>query len=201
VSYQTVTPTTAVEKAPLTGRVLITADGIEGDESGDKAHHHDEWMKVYAYSVEDYAWWVEQLGAAIPPGHFAENLTTEGVDLNAALVGETWRVGSALLQISHVRIPCQTFKGWMGHSGYDDTTWVKRFTLGLRPGPYFRVLQPGDVAAGDPIEVVARPDHDVTVRDLFLALTIDRSRLSRLRYVDGLKPWIYEAVAAHSAAR
>jgi len=193
VDFETTSlPATGIEKHPVDGPVRITFAGVEGNEVADKSNHGDEFMRVYAYSVEDYAWWQAELGRPLRPGHFAEQLTTRGIDLNAALVGETWRVGTALLQIAHVRVPCLTFKGWMGHTGYDATAWVKRFALAGRPGPYFRVLEEGSVAAGDAITVVERPDHDVSVGELFRAVTIQPSLLPRLRGVPGLKPWIYE---------
>jgi MOSC domain-containing protein YiiM len=187
-------PVTAIEKHPVEGPVRITTQGVEGNESADVDNHGDEWMRVYAYSVEDYAWWEAELAVSLRPGLFGEQLTTEGVDLNAALVGEVWRVGTALLQIAHVRIPCQTFKGWMGAAGYDETAWVKRFTLAARVGPYFRVLQEGAVEAGDSITVEDRPGHDVTVSHLFRALTIEPTLLPSLLDVPDLQPWVYERV-------
>jgi len=194
-------PETAIEKRPVDGPVRITSYGVDGNACADTVHHGDEDMRVYAYSVEDYRWWDTELGlgagAGLAPGHFAEQLTTEGVDLNAALVGETWRVGTAVLQIAHVRIPCQTFKGWMGHTGHDATGWVRRFAAAGRPGPYFRVIEEGVVHAGDPIVVVDRPDHDVSVATMFRALMTDPRLLPRLLAVDGLKDWVRErAVAA-----
>ncbi|RNL78865.1 MOSC domain-containing protein [Nocardioides marmorisolisilvae] len=193
VPYETTSlPTTGIEKRPVAGPVRITFTGVEGNAVADTVNHGDEYMRVYAYSVEDYAWWQAQLGRALEPGHFAEQLTTSGIDLNNALVGETWRVGTALLQIAHVRIPCLTFKGWMGHSGYDAQAWVKRFVLAGRPGPYFRVLEEGVVEAGDAIEVVERPAHDVTVAELFAAVTIRPDLLPRTLAVPDLKPWVHE---------
>jgi len=185
-------PETAIEKHPVEGPVRITFDGVEGNEVGDGVNHGDEFMRVYAYSVEDYRWWEAELGAALPVGHFAEQLTTEGIDLNAALVGETWRVGSAVLQIAHVRTPCLTFKGWMGHTGHDATAWVRRFALAGRPGPYFRVLEEGSVAAGDSIEVLDRPGHGVSVGLMFRALLVEPRLLPRLLEVDDLKDWVRE---------
>ncbi|HET7689693.1 MAG TPA: MOSC domain-containing protein [Nocardioidaceae bacterium] len=185
-------PVTAIEKHGVQGPVRITTYGVEGNQCGDTENHGDRWQRVYAYASEDYAWWEGELGAATRPGLFGEQLTTEGMDLNAALVGEVWRVGGALLQISHVRIPCQTFKGWMGASGYDETAWVKRFTEAGRVGPYFRVLEPGKVQAGDAITVVERPHHDVTVQRLFRALTTEPALLPEVVVAEGLKPWVYE---------
>lgn len=188
-------PETAIEKRPVDGRVRITSAGVEGNACASTDVHGDEFMRVYAYSSEDYGWWEGELGldlsAAFRPGHFGEQLTTEGVDLNAALVGETWRVGTAVLQIAHVRIPCQTFKGWMGHTGYDATAWLRRFSVAARPGPYFRVLEEGTVAAGDRIEVLERPDHAVSVATMFRALMHDPELLPALLDVEGLKPWVY----------
>lgn len=193
-------PVTAIEKHAVTGPVRITAYGVEGNQCGDTENHGDEWQRVYAYASEDYAWWERELGATTRPGLFGEQLTTEGVDLNGALMGEVWRVGGALLQISHVRIPCQTFKGWMGASGYDEAAWVKRFTEAGRVGPYFRVLEPGAVQAGDSIEVEDRPDHDLSVQRLFRALTTERALLPHLLQVPGLKTWVYEAAEARRSS-
>jgi len=202
VPYETTSlPTTGIEKRPVAGPVRITFAGVEGNAVADTRNHGDEYMRVYAYSVEDYAWWQARLGRPLEPGHFAEQLTTTGIDLNAALVGETWRVGTALLQIAHVRIPCLTFKGWMGYSGYDADSWVKRFVLAGRPGPYFRVLEEGVVQAGDAIDVVDRPGHGVTVAELFAAVTIRPDLLPRLVDVPGLKPWIYERAQGPGRSR
>lgn len=196
VDYETTSlPTTGIEKRPVAGPVRITEAGVEGNACADTVNHGDPWMRVYAYAVEDYAYWATELLRVPEPGQFGEQLTTSGVDLNAALVGEVWRVGTARLQIAHVRTPCLTFKGWMGHSGYDATAWVKRFALAGRPGPYFRVLTEGVVEAGDAIEVEERPDHDVTVAELFAALTIRPQLLPRVTEVPGLKSWIYERAA------
>lgn len=193
VDFETTSlPTTGFEKHPVDGPVAITFAGVEGNGVADKVNHGDEYMRVYAYSVEDYAWWSAQLLRELGPGHFAEQLTTEGIDLNEAVLGETWRVGTAVLQVAHVRIPCLTFKGWMGHTGYDASGWVKRFVLAGRPGPYFRVLEEGVVQAGDPITVLDRPDHGVTVGELFRAVTVEPALLPRLRGVPGLKPWVAE---------
>jgi MOSC domain-containing protein YiiM len=185
-------PETAIERLPVEGRVRITSYGVEGNACASTHVHGDEFMRVYAYAAEDYRWWEGELGAALRPGLFGEQLTTEGVDLNAALVGETWRVGSAVLRIAHVRTPCQTFKGWMGHQGHDATAWLRRFTAAARPGPYFRVIEEGAVEAGDPIAVLDRPTHDVTVAAMFRALMSEPALLPALLQVEGLKPWVHE---------
>jgi MOSC domain-containing protein YiiM len=193
VAFETTSlPETAIEKRPIDGPVRITSYGVEGNACASTEVHGDEYMRVYSYSIEDYAWWSAELGTDLHPGQFGEQLTTEGIDQNAALMGETWRVGTAVLQIAHVRIPCQTFKGWMGHTGHDPTAWVRRFTLGGRPGPYFRVLEEGTVTAGDPIVVLDKPAHGVSVATMFRAVTIEPQLLPSLLVVEGLKDWVYE---------
>jgi MOSC domain-containing protein YiiM len=116
------------------------------------------------------------LGRPLPPGTFGENLTTTGIDVNEALIGERWRIGPVLeLEVTSARIPCRTFAGWL-----DVTGWVRRFTREARPGPFFRVLTPGPVAAGDPITVLSRPDHEVTVAFSFRAMTTEPELLPRV---------------------
>ena len=136
----------------------------------------------------------------IPNGQFGENLTTRGIDVNEALIGEQWRIGSCVFQVADVRIPCSVFKGWMGMSGYDDTAWVKRFTIEGRPGPYLQVVEPGEVTAGDPIEVVHKPDHDVSVTMMFRAFTTERELLPRLLDAEDALPPRARAAAQKYAA-
>ena len=196
VGFETTSlPETAIEKRPVSGPVRITSAGVEGNGVGDTVHHGDEFMRVYAYAEEDDRWWETELELpvrALAPGHFGEQLTTEGVDLNAAVMGETWQIGSAVLQVAHIRTPCRTFKGWMGHTGHDPTAWVRRFALAHRPGPYFRVLEEGTVAAGDQVVVLDRPGHGVSVAMMSTALFLDPRLLPRLLEVEGLKGWVYE---------
>jgi MOSC domain-containing protein YiiM len=187
---------TAIRKTPVEGPVPVGALGLSGDQVADTRAHGGTFQAVYAYSEEDYAWWSAELGVTLLPPTFGENLTTRGIDLNDAVMGETWRVGSTLLQVVSVRIPCSTFRGWMGQqAGVDTRGWVKRFTAEARPGPYLRVLQEGEIASGDGVEVVESPRHGRTVRDLFRALTTDPSSLARFADVEGLDPAIYAKLA------
>lgn len=188
---------TAIDKQPTTVRVRVGEFGVEGDEVGDKVDHGGTFQAVYAFAQEDLDFWTGQLGAAIAPGTFGENLTTAAIDVNEALVGETWRIGTVLLEVVSVRIPCSTFKHWMGESGYDATAWVRRFAAEGRPGPYLRVLEPGDLGAGDEITVESRPDHDVTVSTMFQALTTERDLLPRLAGLDRIDPEAQRRVAAY----
>jgi len=177
---------TSIEKHPVDGPVMARRLGLDGDQVSDTVHHGGVDQAVYAFAREDLDAWVERLGQAIPDGMFGENLTTSGIDVNEAEVGERWTVGEAVLEVASVRIPCNDFKGWMALCGYDPTAWVKRFAAAGRPGPYLRVLGEGPVRAGDPIEVIHRPGHGITVSTMFRALTTDRSLLPALLQVDGL---------------
>ena len=184
----------AMQKTSVAGPVRVGRLGPEGDESANTKHHGGPEQAVYVFAREDLDFWAEQLDREIPDGHFAENLTTSGLDVNAAEVGERWRIGTAEFEISSVRTPCNVFKNWMGVSGYDDAAWVRRFAAAARPGPYLRVRTPGVIEAGQPIEVTHRPGHGVTVSTMFRALHTDRSLLPELLVVEDLTPRAQAAV-------
>ena len=177
---------TAMRKRPVAGPVAVHALGLEGDQVADTAHHGGTDQAVYAFAREDLNLWAERLGKAIPNGGFAENLTTEGIDVNEALVGERWRIGTALLEVRYVRTPCNDFKMWMGETGYDNARWVKRFAQECRPGPYLKVIEEGVLQAGDEIAVEHVPHHGVTVSTMFRALNLDHALLPGLLEVDDL---------------
>ncbi len=142
----------------------MRAQGVNlaGDDQADRTVHGGVDKAIYAYGIEDYAWFERERGIAVRPGLFGENLTTRGVDLGALLVGERWRVGSALLEVSEPRLPCFKFAWRM-----DDPQWIKTFAKALRPGAYFRIVEAGDVAAGDAAELEFRPEHHgATIREV-----------------------------------
>ncbi|WP_091069578.1 MOSC domain-containing protein [Micromonospora humi] len=181
---------TGIDKQPVDGSVAVTAPGpkgagevgLAGDRVYDVAHHGGTDQAVYAYAREDLDRWQAELGRPLGNGSFGENLTTAGLDVTGALVGERWRIGADLvLEVSCARIPCGTFQGWLGEQG-----WIKRFTAAAVPGAYLRVISPGSVAAGDPVEVVHRPEHDVTVALLFRAVTSEPELLPRVVVADAL---------------
>jgi MOSC domain-containing protein YiiM len=188
---------TAIRKRSVTGAVRVHSLGLEGDQVADTEHHGGTYQAVYAFAQEDIDFWSEQLGERVPAGMFGENLTTSGIDVNEAVLGERWRIGSALLQPIDVRIPCNVFKNWLGVNHFDNSAWVRRFTVQARPGPYLRVLEEGTLEAGDPIVVEHRPDHGVTVSTMFRAMTTDRSLLLRLLDVGGLSEGVYEHVRSY----
>ncbi|ROP60854.1 MOSC domain-containing protein YiiM [Curtobacterium sp. PhB130] len=158
---------TAIDKRPVDGPVRVRPLGLYADVQADRKHHGGEDQAVYAYADEDAAYFAEVLDRPVPAGLFGENLRTTGIDVTGAVTGERWRVGATLeLEVTIPRIPCGTFARRIGVD-----KWVKRFTEEGRPGAYFRVLKSGPVAAGDPIEVLSRPEHGVTIGDVFAGLT------------------------------
>ena len=166
---------TAIWKSPVEGRVPVRGVNVSGDDQADRSVHGGEHKAVYAYAWEDTLWWQEQLGRELEPGNFGENLTVRGVDVPRAVVGERWRVGSALLEVSEPRFPCFKLGLRMGDPGF-----VKRFAAARRTGAYLRIVEEGDVGAGDPIEIRERPDHGVTIGLFAEAYLGDRSLAGRL---------------------
>ena len=114
----------------VAGPVAVGLLGLDGDDCADKRHHGGPEQAVYVYAREDLDWWTEQLGRQLGDGIFGENVTTAGIDISAALIGETWRLGTAVVQVTSPRIPCVTFKSWL-----DEPHWVKRFAAAGRPAP------------------------------------------------------------------
>ena len=162
-------------KSPAVGRIAARGVNLAGDDQADRKAHGGPDKALYAYAVEDARWWEQEIGRALAFGEFGENLTTEGIDVNDALVGERWRIGTLLLEISEPRIPC-----WRLGVRMDDKMFPRRFTEALRPGAYLRIAVEGDVGAGDEVSVVERPDHDLTIRDVFLIYNRDRAEVERL---------------------
>lgn len=166
----------AIVKRPVAGPVPLRGDNLEGDKQADRKVHGGSHRAVYAYAAEDYRWWEEQLGRTLEPGTLGENLTTEGIDVNVALIGERWAIGdSAELEVSVPRFPCSKLAARMG-----DPTFVATFSKALRPGPYFRIITAGPIAAGDPIRVTARPDHGIRIVDAARIYLFERDRLAEL---------------------
>jgi MOSC domain-containing protein YiiM len=166
---------TGIRKAPVAGRVAVGELGLDGDVQVNKKHHGGEGQAVYAYAQSDADWWAAELARELPPGRFGENLRTTGLELSAAVLGEQWQVGTALLQVTAWRTPCANFARY-----WDVPDLVKRFTAHGAPGAYLRVLQPGEIGAGDTVEVVARPDHGITVGTAFRIVMTEKSRLPEL---------------------
>ena len=180
---------TGIDKRPTDEKVKFENDGVEGDVVVDRKHHGGYDKAVYAYAREDANWWEAQIGREIGNGGFGENLTTEGIDVNAAKIGERWQIGSVILEVSEPRIPCRVFAGF-----WDRPTLIKDFTDAKRSGAYLRIIQEGEISAGDEIKVIHRPEHDVTIRDLFDAKAGERGKIAELKLVselsDKYKEWL-----------
>lgn len=189
---------TGIDKRPVEGPVRVAApgpkgtagSGLAGDAVCNLRHHGGNDQAVYAVAREDLDDWERELGRTLADGAFGENLTTTGLDVSGARIGERWRIGSeVVLEVTAGRIPCLTFQGHVGEKG-----WVKRFTRKAATGAYLRVIVPGEIRAGDPVEIVHLPEHEVTARMEFQATTTNRELLPRLLAAgDALHP---EALAA-----
>ncbi|MFE7975377.1 MOSC domain-containing protein [Streptomyces shenzhenensis] len=175
---------TGIDKRPVDGPVRVAApgpkgsgaSGLAGDAVCDLRHHGGDDQAVYAVAREDLDDWEGELGRTLANGAFGENLTTRGLDVSGALIGERWRIGAdVVLEVTCGRIPCRTFQAHLG-----ERAWVRRFTRKGAPGAYLRVIEPGEIRAGAPVRIVFRPDHDVTVAVQFRAETTERELLPRV---------------------
>jgi MOSC domain-containing protein YiiM len=189
---------TGIDKGPVDGPVAVAAPGpkgtgavgLAGDRVYDVKHHGGTDQAVYAYAREDLDRWEAELGRPLENGAFGENLTTLELDVNGALIGERWRIGAdVVLEVSCPRIPCGTFQGWLERDG-----WIGEFTRAALPGAYLRVIEPGEIRAADPIEIISRPGHDVTIALTFRALTREPDLLPRLLAADAMPLEIRELV-------
>ena len=173
--YQLPKRRSGIDKKPVEGRVAVHPLGLEGDVQINKKHHGGEGQAVYAYATEDAVWWEAELGRGLPPGRFGENLRTTGVDLLGAIIGERWRVGTALFEVTAWRTPCANFAQYWGIPNL-----VKRFAARGATGAYLRVLETGELGAGDDVEIVDRPDHGLTVGRAFRIVTTEKHLLPDL---------------------
>lgn len=178
----------AIWKSPVVGRIAARGVNLVGDDQADRKAHGGFDKAVYAYAYEDIQWWEQELSRSLIYGEFGENLTTQGIEVNFALIGERWEIGSTVLEVSEPRIPC-----WRLGVRMNDKTFPRQFTEAMRPGSYLRIIVEGDVGVGDEIRVVEKPKHDLTVRDVFRIYTRDRDEVERLLNVaqisDAWKRW------------
>jgi len=152
---------TGIVKTPRTGPVMVDAAGLLGDSIMDKKHHGGPDQAVYLYLMEDYDWWMEEVGGLLAPGTFGENLTIDGIDSAPLAIGDRLAIGDVLLEVTWHRTPCATLGRRMR-----DMRWVKRFQRANRPGAYTRVLSPGFVEAGMRVDYLPYSGERVTVREL-----------------------------------
>jgi MOSC domain-containing protein YiiM len=183
---------TAIWKQPVDGRVKVRGVNLDGDRQADLSVHGGPDKAVYSYAIEETRLWEEELGRALGPGAFGENLTTEGVDVSGAVLGERWRIGTTLLEVVQPRLPC--FK--LGLK-MEDPTFVRRFARASRPGAYLKIIEEGELGAGDAVEVDVggRPDHGVSVRLVADAMLVDHSLIPRVRRAPQLIDSLREQMA------
>jgi MOSC domain-containing protein YiiM len=182
---------TAIDKRPVSGPVHAGELGLDGDEQADKADHGGPDQALYAYAREDLDWWAARIGRDLRDGMFGENITTAGLDVSGAVIGETWRFGEVVVQVTSPRVPCVVFRNWMDEKG-----WIKAFRAAGRPGAYLRVCRTGRVAAGDPVEVLSRPSGSYSIADALEAYyQRDVAVIRRLLDVPG-RSAVYQALAA-----
>jgi MOSC domain-containing protein YiiM len=183
---------TAIWKAPVAGRVKVRGVNLDGDRQADLTVHGGPNKAVYAYAIEETRRWEEELGRALGAGAWGENLTTEGIDVSGAVLGERWRIGTTLLEVVQPRLPCFKLALKMG-----DPTFVRRFAQASRPGAYLKIVEEGELGAGDAIEVdvAGRPAHGVDVRLVSDAMLVDRSLIPRVREAPQLIDSLREQMA------
>jgi MOSC domain-containing protein YiiM len=148
---------TAIWKSPVEGCVALRGVNLKGDDQADRSVHGGPDKAVYAYAIEDTEWWEAERGVQLGPGAFGENLTVRGLPVSGAVIGERWELGSALLEVAQPRLPCFKLGLRMG-----DPRFLKAFAAAGRPGAYLRIVDEGEIGAGDRIDVVSRPAHGVT---------------------------------------
>ncbi|HZL54830.1 MAG TPA: MOSC domain-containing protein [Solirubrobacteraceae bacterium] len=191
---------TAIWKSPVAGRVPLRGVNLLGDDQADRSVHGGPDKAVYAYSAEETELWEDELGVSLGPGAFGENLTVRGLPVSAAVIGERWAVGSALLEVAQPRLPCFKLGLRMGDPGF-----VKRFAVTGRPGAYLRVISEGDIGAGDTIAVLERPAHGVTSELVSRAILLEPELLEQALLAPelpaDLREWMDGRAAAAAALR
>ena len=157
---------TSIWKDPVPGRVAIRGVNLDGDDQSDRRVHGGERKAVYAYAREDLDWWGATLGRQLVSGTFGENLTTSGIDVSGARIGERWQVGTALLEVTQPRLPCYKLEARMDRPGF-----ITEFIDGGRPGAYLRIVEAGEVGAGDGVRVMSRPEGAPSVAEVMAQKT------------------------------
>lgn len=195
VEHSKTSVSTGIFKQPVDGKVPLRGVNLRGDEQADRTVHGGPNRAVHAYAAEDYEWWRGVLERPLSPGKFGENLTTGGVDISDALIGERWRVGNAVLQVTSPRVPCYKLA-----LALEDPLFIRKFAEALRPGAYLSVIAEGEIGAGDAVEIVARPSHPLTVAEMARIFLFERSRLGDMLVAPELpaswRDWVLKQTGA-----
>ena len=177
---------TGIYKKSVAGRVQLKRLNLAGDGQGDLKNHGGEYQAVYCYPQEHYAFWATELARDdFVFGQFGENFTTQGLLENEVCIGDSFRVGEAIIQVTQPRVPCYKLANKLGIPGFDKT-----FLRANRSGFYVRVLEEGQVGAGDPIEQISKDPIGMTVAEVNSALYLDKGRpaAERARQITALSP-------------
>ena len=179
---------TSIWKSPVEGRVPVRGVNVAGDDQADREFHGGPDKAVYAYAHEDTVWWERELGRELEHGNFGENLTVSGVDVTGAVVGERWEIGTAVLEVAQPPIPC-----WKLGARMDDASFPVHFAAAGRPGAYLRVVEEGEIGAGDEVRVGEKPAHGLTVGDVARIYHQERGRCALLleapELAEGWREW------------
>jgi MOSC domain-containing protein YiiM len=149
---------TGICKKPVTGPLLLTKQGFEGDGVGDLKHHGGSDKAVCVYSLDHYAYWEKVLGIKLPEAAFGENLSVSDMHEEDVCIGDIYKIGAAEVQVSQPRQPCRTLAARYGREDF-----VKLVVDSGRTGFYFKVLEEGMVHAGDAVVLVKRDARQVSV--------------------------------------
>jgi MOSC domain-containing protein YiiM len=187
---------TAIWKHPVEGRVEVRGVNVVGDDQADRSVHGGPDKAVYAYAIEDVGLWEHELGRSLGQAAFGQNLTTEGIDVCGAVIGERWSIGSTLFEVAQPRLPCFKLALRIGEPGF-----VKRFAQASRPGAYLRIVEEGELGAGDDITVTARPEHAITTRMVSDAILLDPSLLPLVLHAGELPSDLRAWIAVRTVAR
>lgn len=192
---------TGIFKSPVEGRVMLRATNLDGDSQADSSVHGGADMAAYVYSWDSYQWWIDHLGHDLQPGEFGENLTVTGFTDGTVRVGDVIRIGDALVQVTTPREPCFKLGIRMG-----DHRFPARFREANRMGFYVRVLEEGEIRAGDGVEIVEEATGSVTIAEfhrIYAYARDDAEALRRLIAVPGLpeswRAWAEKRIAEASA--
>jgi MOSC domain-containing protein YiiM len=177
VAHGSKTVTTGIFKEPVEGRVMLGTLNLDGDGQADLVGHGGIYKAAYAYSVENYEYWKRELRREdLAFGQFGENFTVEGMPEDEVHIGDVFRVGGALVEVTQPRVPCYKLALKMGLKGFE-----KRFLATCRVGFYLRVLEEGEVGAGDGVDRVRIDPERITVREMCHLLYFDPENLEGAR--------------------
>jgi len=182
------TTSTGIFKEPVESRVMLRATNLDGDGQADLIGHGGRHKAAYVYSKENYQYWAMELGRTdfAAAGQFGENFTTEGMTDDIIAVGDVFRIGDALVEVTQPRVPCFKLGIRMGIEGFQ-----KQFAAGLRVGFYVRVLEEGDVGAGDAIAKQGEAPVHMTIRDMMNLLYFEPDNIAdakRALEIEALSP-------------